>query len=209
LTSSASIAARVAGVVAVLGYLTGAVDGPVLGVLGGLALLTFGRSLAARPGAELIAPASFGILAGAAGVVALRWGTLDLPGIGGIHAVLGPIITVEPVPVAALAGAALGAAAVAAGLGAAELVPEAAGPRWWWWVEVGTVSATLAVLFVGSPFTGFDHAGRWAGATALLAAVSALSARVSAGRSVGLRLLLLGVCIVVVGAAAVVTGMHA
>lgn len=206
MSSSASVAARVTGVIGALGYLTGLVDGPVLGILGGLALLSFGRALASERGAELIAPASFGVLAGAAGVVALRWGTLDLNGIGGIQAVLGPIVTVSPAPVAAMAGAALAAAAGAAGVGLTEPAPGIGAPRWWWWVEAGTVSGVLALMFGGSPFAGLAGAALWVGATALLGAVVVATSKVLGPRAVPVRLVAIGICAAVVVVAAIVIG---
>ena len=209
MSSKASIAARVAGVVGAVGYLLGLVDGPVLGLLGSVALLSFGRALASVDGGELIAPASFGVVAGAAGVVALRWGTLELDGIGGIQAVLGPIVSVDPAPVAAMASASLLAALVATGVGMTDPGAGIATPRWWWWAEIGTVSGALALLFVSSPIAGSGGAALWGAATVGLVAVAAMTSRTTSERSVLARLVIIGICGLVVGAAALVVGASA
>ena len=192
-----------------VGYLAGLVDGPVLGILGGVALLSFGRSLASAGRGELIAPASFGVVAGAAGVVALRWGTLELDGIGGIQAVLGPIVSVDPAPVAAMASASLVAALVATGVGMTDPPAGIATPRWWWWAEIGTMSGVLALLFVSSPSAGPGGVALWGVATAALVALAAMTSRATSQRSVLARLLIIGICGLVVAVAALVTGASA
>ena len=192
-----------------VGYLVGLVDGPVLGILGSVALLSFGRALASVDGGELIAPASFGVVAGAAGVVALRWGTLELDGIGGIQAVLGPIVSVDPAPVAAMASASLLAALVATGVGMSDPGAGIGTPQWWWWAEIGTVSGALALLFVSSPIAGFSGAALWGAATAGFVAAAAMTSRTTSQRSVLARLLIIGICGLVVAAAALVIGASA
>jgi hypothetical protein len=192
----------VAGVVGALGYLTGLVDGPLLGVVGGLALVALGRGLLAAEGAELIAPASFAVVAGAAGVVSLRWGTLELDSIGGIQAVLGPTMVVEPTLVAGGAIAAFVAALIAAGIGMTEPVSDEVLPRWWWWVESATIAGVLGFLFVGSPLTDFPGAGLWAGGSAAAAGAIYLSARFAASRSMAQRVVVIGLCAAVVAVAA-------
>lgn len=205
MSSGASVAARVAGAIGALGYLTGLVDGPVIGALAGLALVTFGRGLVAPRGAELLGPAGFGVLAGAAGSAALRWETLDLPEIQGAQGVLGPTIAVEPLQVAVLSGIALAACAVALGIWAG--VPDGHGAlERWWWVELVAGSLLAASLFSGPPPTDVVQAALWLGATAAVAAAALVVGRASARYGLRARFLVLGVCALAVVVAAAVSG---
>lgn len=206
MSSGASVAARVAGVIGALGYLFGVVEGPILGVLAGLALVTFGRALVSPQGAELVGPAAFGVMAGAVGAVALRWGTLDLADIRGAQGVIGPTLAVEPLPVALLAGAALAASTVALGLwltGAAEITTP--GPRWWW-VETATVALFLASLFCGPPSTDPVQTLLWLASAAAIGGAAIGLRRLFFGRTAVLQLLVAGGCAAVVSAAAAVAG---
>ena len=110
-----SAGARAAGLVITLGYLLGLVTGPVVAVVGGLALVTLGRSAAGSAPGDLALSGSLAVLAGALGVGALRWGALDLGEVRGIQAVLGPTVLVGPGPAAAACAAAAIAAIVALG----------------------------------------------------------------------------------------------
>jgi hypothetical protein len=184
LSPSASLAARIAGAVTALGYLLGIVDGPVVGVVGGLALVSFGRALVAVPGTELLGPSAFAVLAGSSGVVALRWGTLSVADIRGVQGVLGPTVLVGPAAVAVASGAALVAGIVALGLWLG-------GPRAdhghgrWWWVELAAGTLLLTSLFVGPSLAGAGEVGIWiAGATVIAAAAVALA---HVGSSLGMR----------------------
>jgi hypothetical protein len=106
---------RAAGTVIAFGYLLGFVSGPLIGVMGGLALISLGRSLTAEGDDAAAASAAFAVLAGAFGVAALRWKSLELDSIRGAQGVLGPTVLVGPAEAAA--GAVLaGLAAIAAGI---------------------------------------------------------------------------------------------
>jgi hypothetical protein len=184
------------------------VDGPVLGVLAGLALVTFGRALVSPTGAELIGPGAFGVMAGAAGAVALRWGTLDLGDIRGIQGVLGPTVAVEPQAAAVMAAAALGAATIALGLWLGP-APHGGPVRWWWWLETSTGALLLASLFVGPQATDLLTVLTWLGSAAVIG-LSAIGIRKALGsRSVSVRLAVVGLCAAVVSAAAAVIGSSA
>jgi hypothetical protein len=100
---AAAAAARAAGAVIAAGYLTGLVPGPIVAMAGGFALITLGRALLAERGADLLIAASFSVVAGALGIGAFRWGSLQLTDVRGVQAVLGPTVLVGPTE-AAVAG---------------------------------------------------------------------------------------------------------
>ena len=112
-SSSWSAGARAAGTIVALGYLLGLVRGPVMAVVGGLALVTLGRCVSARPPDDLVLAGSLAVLAGAVGVGALRWGVVDLGDLRGIQAVLGPTVLVGPATAAAACWIAAGGAVAA------------------------------------------------------------------------------------------------
>lgn len=116
-----SAAARVGGAVLALGYLTGLVNGPLVAVVGGLALTTFGRTLMMDRASQALAVAGLAVIAGALGIAALRWGTLELAELRSVQAVLGPTIVVGPQAAAAAATIATIAASLALGLWVAAL----------------------------------------------------------------------------------------
>lgn len=93
---AASSAARAAGAVVAAGFVLGVVAGPVTGVIGGLALVTFGRALTLDRVHEVRFALALAVLAGAIGIAVLRWGTLDLDDLRGVQAVLGPTVLVGP-----------------------------------------------------------------------------------------------------------------
>ena len=204
MTSSASVVARVAGAIGALGYLTGLVESPVIGALAGLSLVALGRSLVVARGSELFGPVCFGILAGAAGSVVLRWGSLDLPEIQGAQGVLGPTVLVEPVAVAVANGSALIASTAVLGLWlmARPERPEAL-PRWWG-IESAAGALLIATLFVGPAPSGAGQAAIWLGAAGLIAGVGLLIGRVAT--SFRVRWIVVGVCGAVVTASAAITG---
>jgi hypothetical protein len=88
--------ARAAGIVIALGYLLGFVRGPIVAVVGGLALVTLGRCASSSPPDDMVLGGSLAVLAGALGVGALRWGALDLGDLRGAQSVLGPTLLVGP-----------------------------------------------------------------------------------------------------------------
>jgi hypothetical protein len=168
-----SAATRAAGVVIALGYLLGLVPGPVVAVVGGLALVTFGRGLLCRRGDEALAGAALAVIAGALGVAALRWETLDLAAIRGVQAVLGPTVLVEPS--AAATAAWLGASGGTVAMGAwLSVVRPSSASGWLWWALEGVVGAlALVTVFWGPalvPIDPFPRALEWAGAVASVAA---------------------------------------
>ena len=208
MSAAASIAARVAGAVTALGYLFGVVDGPIVAVVGALALIAFGRSLVTPVGAELIGPLAFAVVAGATGVVALRWSSLDLAAIRGVQAVLGPSVAVGPTEVAAATGVALVAGVLAAGLWLADDLPGGAlGPRWRW-VERTIAGLVLATLFAGPQVAGVVEAGTWLAAAAGATGLVALVGRILGPRSARLRVALIaGAGVLVTGAAGIAGGI--
>jgi hypothetical protein len=129
-----------------LGYLVGLVPGPVIAVVGGLALITFGRALLLDGRGGRVAVLAFAVLAAALGVGALRWATLDLAELRGVQAVLGPTLTVGPERVALAASIAAGAALLALGSWSAP------GPRLdrtdRIWISIESATGALAVVTV-------------------------------------------------------------
>lgn len=112
-TTAWSAGARAAGMIVALGYLLGFVRGPVMAVIGGLALVTLGRGISAPAPEDLVLAGSLAVLAGAVGVGALRWGVVDLGDLRGIQAVLGPTLLVGPTGAAAACWIAAGGAVTA------------------------------------------------------------------------------------------------
>lgn len=209
MNARASVAARVAGAIGALGFLSGVVDGPIIGAVAGLALITFGRSALSPVGSELVAPAAFAVLAGAAGAAALRWGTLDLPEIRGAQGVLGPTIAVEPRGVALLSIGALVAGSIALGLWLGGRGDRGTFFGLWWWVEALAGALFLADLFSGPSASDPLQTGIWLGSTVIIGGVAAISAILTADRSTGTRFIILGVCGALVTAAAAVAGSYA
>ena len=132
------------GLVLVLGYLTGLVSGPLVAAVGGLALNTFGRSLRMDRRGQVLATAGLAVIAGALGIAALRWGTLELSELRSVQAVLGPTVLVGPEPAATAAIIATVAASVALALWVAALPVR--GFVGWAWTGLETVSVALALV---------------------------------------------------------------
>ena len=127
-----------------LGYLTGLVNGPLVAVVGGLALITFGRSLGMDRASQTLAAAGLAVIAGCLGIAALRWGTLELAELRSVQAVLGPTMVVGPEPAAAAAIIATVAASLALGLWVAALPTR--GFVEWTWTTLETVVVALGVV---------------------------------------------------------------
>lgn len=203
MTGRASVAARVAGVVVALGYLLGVVDGPVLGAVGGLALVTLGRGLTAPRAFFLLVVGGFAVLAGSSGVVALRWATLDLADLRGLHGVLGPSLVVGP-PL--LAGAC--AAGALGGLGAAAVWLSHSGPddggALLWGAEVVAAGLLLGTLALGPDIAGFGDLLWWS-LPLVVTAAAALALR--ATRGLRTKVVLLGAASVLVVGGALVVGV--
>ncbi|HEV2757184.1 MAG TPA: hypothetical protein VG318_15570 [Actinomycetota bacterium] len=183
--------ARAAGTIVALGYLLGLVRGPVMAVVGGLALVTLARCLAAPVPDDAALAAALAVLAGAVGVGALRWGVVDLGDLRGIQGVLGPTLLVGPAGAAAACWVAtVGAvAALAAWLATARAADgDPARPV----VAVWAVEALAGSLLVVSVFWGpsiprgslggdaLVAALRWLGLTVVVAAAAAGGALVLA-----------------------------
>ena len=201
---AASAAARVAGVVVAGGYLLGVVDGPVTGVIGGLALITFGRALVVDRIHEVRLAAALAVLAGGVGIAVLRWGTLELEALRGVQGVLGPTLLVGPEKSAGACIAAACGGVAALGVWVAEMSPQGRIPV----VELTVGSAALAAVFWGPSPRGF-HAGDL-GVVLLAVTTTALASLVLA---VGLRRLgprpLTGVVLLAGGAVAAAAGLLA
>lgn len=139
---------RVAGSAIALGYLTGLVAGPLAVVVAAVALVTFGRALAdtTRP---YLGPAAFAVIALAAAVGALRWGSSSLDAIRGAQAVLGPTVLIEPQQAAIGAGLAAGAGVVALSLWlSAHRAPDLVSFAW------SCGEAIVAALLLATAFWG-------------------------------------------------------
>ena len=144
---------RVAGVVLILGYLSGLVPGQIVSLVGGLALVTFGRMLLLDRRDTAVAGAALAIAAGSFGIAALRWGTLSLETLVGAQSVMGPTILVGPEAPALASGAALGAAIVA--IAAWSTQPAGLDRRGRVWGRVEAIVAVLAATLVfASPGSG-------------------------------------------------------
>lgn len=207
MTERASTAARVAGTVVALGYLVGAVDGPVLGAVGGLALITLGRGLVAPGASYLFGIGAFAVLAGASGVIALRWATLDLADLRGLHAVLGPSLLVEPAALAAACGA-----AALGGLGATAVWLSYPGPEGrvvLWAAEAAAAGLFLATLWVGRDIGDIVDVSWWAGGLVVTVVVAVAGTRVLGSGRVHVRGWLVAIAAALVLGAAIIVGVAA
>lgn len=159
--ASFSVAARAAGSVIALGYLLGLVQGPVVAVVGGLALITFGRNLLLEHHRAAVSGGALAVLAGALGIAALRWGALDLSEIRGVQSVLGPTLLVGPTQAAVATGLAAGAALVALVVWLSRPWPSSKMLFAWWGLEAAVGSLALVTVF-------FDPAPASPGALGIL-----------------------------------------
>ena len=137
----------------VIGYLTGLVPGAVVSIVGGLALMTFGRALLLDRVSGAMSGAALAVAAGALGVGALRWGTLEIEGIVGAQSVLGPTVLVAPTAAAAASGAAFAAGVMALGVWSSEPHFESRRDRAWGLLEVILAIVAVIVAFA-VPATG-------------------------------------------------------
>ena len=124
-----------------------------MSLVGGLALITFGRALLLDRSGTAVSGVALAIAAGALGIAALRWGTLSLEGLVGAQSVLGPTILVGPEVPAIASGVALGAALLAT----AAWVTEPRGTdrlsRVWSRAE-GILAVAAATIVFAAPGTG-------------------------------------------------------
>jgi hypothetical protein len=169
--------------VIVLGYLLGLVRGPLLAVVGGLALVTLGRCAAAKGSDDVFLGGALAVLAGALQVGGLRWETLDLAQLRGAQAVLGPTVLVGPEAAAAastVAGIA-GVAALAVWLASARRTEEGVGGRTvqlLWFAEAALGAFAIVTVFWGASvprgsFAGGDGVRALAGWVLAVAVVGA------------------------------------
>ena len=163
------------------GYLLGLVPGLVVSLVGGLALITYGRALLLDSHAASLSVAALAVTSGALGVAALRWGTLDLAELRGVQAVLGPTVMVGPTELSA-AGIAAAAASLIA-LGVWWTAPTSVGLAWTLWSALEGILWALAVVTVffdpaGAAWSGLGvgaflvELGRWAAAVAVASAIA-------------------------------------
>lgn len=187
-----SAAARAAGSILAAVYIVGAAPGPVVAVVGALALVTFGRILLAPKVEAALDAAALALLSAALLAGALRWGTLDLGEIRGAQTVLGPTVLLGPQEVAI-------AICVAAAAGVVALAEWEAYPsggdgvdRAWWVVETLLGALALVSVFWGPEVAGGAEgqdlalsAGIWIGMTLGVTATALLVSFVL--RRLGLR----------------------
>lgn len=145
--SAFSVAARAGGAVISLGYLLGLVQGPIVGVVGGLALMTFGRNLLLDRHGAAVSGAALAVIAAAFGIAALRWGALDLAQLRGVQSVLGPTVAVGPVGAAVATSIAASAALVGLAVWTSRPWPTSPVLFGWWGVESAIGSLALITLF--------------------------------------------------------------
>lgn len=145
--SAFSVAARAGGAVISLGYLLGLVQGPIVGVVGGLALITFGRNLLLDRHGAAVSGAALAVIAAAFGIAALRWGTLDLAQLRGVQSVLGPTVIVGPVAAAVATSIAAAAALVGLAVWMSRPWPTSRVLFGWWGLESAIGSLALITLF--------------------------------------------------------------
>jgi hypothetical protein len=164
-----------------LGYLFGLVPGPVVAVVGGLALTTFGRSLGVSPNSTVRIATALAVIAGAVGVGALRWGSLDLAEIRGVQSVLGPTLMVGPQAAAIACGFSVGGAVLALGAWLLEPRSLTRATLVWGLVEGAIVALALVTIFFDparSALQGEDagtvvlELGRWTGVTLIAVGIA-------------------------------------
>lgn len=189
-----SVGTRAAGAVVVAGYLTGLTPGPVVAVVGGLALITFGRVILLDRLTGAASAAALAVIAGALGIAALRWGTLEIEGLVGAQTVLGPTVVVAPEAAAIASSVALGAGVIALGVWLAAPVPSSRGAWAWSVLEGGLVALTVMIVFAvpaaggGTGLGGaFGALGRDPGVWALWVGAVIAAIAVAAAGSLALR----------------------
>lgn len=177
-----SVAARAGGVVVALGYLVGLVPGPIVAVVGALALVTFGRNLLLDPGAALVSGAALAVVGGAVGIAALRWSALDLGDIRGVQSVLGPTVLVGPTQAAVAAGIAAGGATTALAVWCARPWPRGRVQLAWWLLEATVGALAIVTVFLDPAQSALSAGGvadaavqiaRWAAVVAVVTGAAA------------------------------------
>ncbi len=196
-----------------LGYLLGFVPGPIVAAVGGLALATFGRGLELSRIDEARVGLALAVIAGAAGVAALRWGTLELEELRGAQAVLGPTVLVGPTAVAAACWAALIVGSFALGLWIAPVSRVTGRDRFRLALETSAGALLLVSVFWGPAVVGASVGNRaaaalgWAVASLVVAGLAYVSARFVGELAIKVQLGAMAAAAVVVGAAAAVVSV--
>lgn len=167
-----SVATRGAGIVIAVGYLSGYVTGPVVAVVGGLGLITFGRVLLVERGEGALAAVALTVIAGALGVGALRWEALSLGDIRGAQAVLGPTVLVDPAEAAGAAWAGGLAGILALGVWLARPLPVGLAGHLWLGLEAAVGGLALLSVFWGEAAAGLPDLGPWVVGTLAAGAAS-------------------------------------
>lgn len=183
---------RAAGIVIALGYLLGFLSGQIVAVVGGLALITYGRSLLLTRVSTGISGAAVAVIAGALGVGALRWETLELAELRGVQAVLGPTLLVGPAQTAAAAAVAAVAALVALAVWLSAPWPTTRTGFVWSGLEVVVAALAIVTVFFDPAHSVLRDAGAgsvtmqllwWAVAVVVTAAAAGAAGRLLARRS--------------------------
>jgi hypothetical protein len=150
-----AVGAGAAGLALALVFLVGFADGPVILVVGGLAIAMLAAAAIGGPGERLFTACGVAVVAGALLFPALRWQTLDLAGLRGIQAVLGPTLLVGPAPIAVSAGVAAGGGLVALGLATGPATEDGWGSRAWAGGGAAVASFAGVTVFYGPAIPGW------------------------------------------------------
>ena len=169
---SVALGARCAGAVVALGYLLGFVAGPLVPVIGGLALITFGHGLLLDRPSRAFSAAGLAIVAGAVGIGALRWGAMGLDAIRGAQQVLGPTVLVGPPTAATASSLAAGSAVLGLVAWMSSSDPGRLLPRAGWAAEIAIGALAIVWIFWGDAASSGGGLARWAGAVAAVTAVA-------------------------------------
>ena len=176
--SHATSAARAAGLVLAIAYLSGVVDATLLSLAGALVLVSGGRALASDRQGALASGVGFVLITASLGAAALRWSATSLHEWREIQSVLGSPIALEPQAAAIACGLAAGAGLLGLVLWLSATEHTTRADRAISIVEGAVVSAALVTAFwgAGAPDEGGAEialaAGRWVGLTLLGAGVS-------------------------------------
>jgi hypothetical protein len=183
---SVALGARCAGAVIALGYLLGLVPGPLVPVIGGLALMTFGHGLLQDRASRTFSAAGLAIVAGAVGIGALRWGAMGLDAIRGAQQVLGPTVLVGPTTAATASWIAAGSALVGLGVWMSSADPGGARARVGWGAEIAIGALAVVLVFWGDAHApggdgSLSSLTRW-GAAVAVASIAAMGGALVAVR---------------------------
>ncbi|MDQ3784104.1 MAG: hypothetical protein M3360_04400 [Actinomycetota bacterium] len=204
-TLAVAAGTRAGGLVLALGYLTGLADGPLVAAVAGVALITFGRSLRMDRVDQALAAAGLAVIAGALGITALRWGSLELAELRSVQAVLGPTILVGPEMTAVAVIVAAVAATLALTVWVAVLPMRGFGAWAWTGLETLVMALALVTAFWGPKvLLGTDEVPRTEIVESLAGWAAASAAVIAVGIGGGLlaRLVVTPVRVAVMGVAA-------